>query len=133
MSRVPIVAIVDDDEDIRAALSDLLMLEGFACHPFERASAFLAQIAHASFDCLLTDIRMPGMSGLKLLEHLNDLGSDLPIIVLTAVMDEHSHARSLALGARAWLSKPIADKVLLRELRLAIRGKDAIHAQGVPE
>jgi two-component system, LuxR family, response regulator FixJ len=123
LSRIPIVAIVDDDEAIREALSDLLMFEGFACRSFEQATAFLAEIGHAPFDCLITDMRMPGMSGLELLERLHDRGSDLPAIVVTSVVDEQSRARSLALGARAWLAKPVPDKVLLGELWLAIEGR----------
>ncbi|WP_380872075.1 response regulator [Sphingomonas sp. DBB INV C78] len=133
MSRIPTVAIVDDDEAIRDALSDLLMLEGFDCRSFEGASAFLAEIGRTPFDCLITDMRMPGMSGLELLEHLHDRGADLPAIVLTSVVDEHSRARSLALGARAWLGKPVADKVLLNELRLAIQGRDVILPEGSAE
>ncbi|MDX3884904.1 MAG: response regulator [Sphingomonas sp.] len=133
MSRIPIVAIVDDDEAIRDALSDLLMLEGFACHPFERASTFLAEVGRAPFDCLITDMRMPGMSGLELLEHLRDLGSDLPAIVLTSVVDERTRARSLALGARAWLGKPVADEVLLGQLRLALRDRGAAIPRGPAE
>ena len=88
LSRIPIVAIVDDDEAIRDALSELLMLEGFDCHPFEQASCFLDEVAEGTFDCLLTDMRMPCMSGLELLEHLHDRGLDLPTIVLTSVVDE---------------------------------------------
>ena len=130
LSRIPIVAIVDDDEAIRDALSELLMLEGFDCHPFERASGFLAEVEGGTFDCLLTDMRMPGMSGLELLEHLHDRGLDLPTIVLTSVVDERCRARSLALGARAWLSKPIADNILLHELKLAIQGMDGLFPQG---
>lgn len=133
LSRPPIVAIVDDDEAIRDALSELLMLEGFACRSFERASGFLAEAGTGTFDCLLTDVRMPGMSGLDLLEHLNGLDLHLPTIVLTSVVDERSHARSVALGACAWLCKPIADEVLLRELRSAIRGMDGLFSQGSGE
>lgn len=133
MPRTPIVAIVDDDEAIRDALSDLLMFEGFACHPFERASTFLAEIGRMSFDCVITDMRMPGMSGLELLEQLRNRGSDLPAIVLTSVVDDHSRARSLALGARAWLGKPVADKVLLRELAQAIEGRGVIFPRGSVE
>jgi two-component system response regulator FixJ len=133
LSHVPVIAIVDDDEAIRDALSDLLSFEGFACYSFEQASAFLAEIGRTPFDCLITDMRMPGMSGLELLEHLRERGSDLPAIVLTSVVDEHSRTRSLALGARAWLGKPVADKVLLSELIRAIGDRDAGRPEGPAE
>lgn len=124
MFQISIVAIVDDDEAIRDALSDLLMVEGFTCQAFDGAAAFLAELGHQTFDCLITDMRMPGMTGLELLEHLQALGSTLPVIVLTSVVDEQSRARALALGARAWLTKPVADNVLLNELNEAIEAGD---------
>lgn len=120
MSRVPLIAIVDDDEAIRAALSDLLMVEGFACNTFDGASAFLTEYGQQCFDCLITDMRMPGMNGLELLEHLHGLNSTLPVIVLTSVVDDQSRRQSHALGARAWLTKPVADNVLLSELKAAL-------------
>lgn len=126
MSRIPIVAIVDDDEAIRDALSELLMVEGFACQAFDRASTFLDEIDRSSFDCVITDMRMPGMNGLELLAHLHARGQDLPAIVLTSVADEHSRASALAVGARVWLGKPVADKILLRELRLALQDSDIV-------
>lgn len=124
MPQMPLVAIVDDDEAIRDALSELLMVEGFACHAFDGAAAFLAEFGHETFDCLVTDMRMPGMTGLELLEHLQARGSTLPAIVLTSVIDEQSRARALALGAGAWLTKPVVDNVLLNELNRAIKAGD---------
>jgi two-component system response regulator FixJ len=114
------IAVVDDDEAIRDALSDLLMVEGFACQAFDGASAFLAHPGHPSFDCLITDMRMPGMNGLDLLEHLHARGTILPIIVLTSVVDEQSRRHALTLGARTWLTKPVADNVLLDALKDAL-------------
>lgn len=124
------IAIVDDDEAIRDALSDLLMVEGFACQAFDGASAFLALFGDRRFDCLITDMRMPGMNGLELLEHLHARGAALPIIVLTSVVDEQSHGRALALGARAWLTKPVADNILLDELKKALGRRDDEHFEG---
>lgn len=114
------IAIVDDDEAIRDALSDLLLVEGFACQVFDGASAFLADGSGPGFDCLVTDMRMPGMNGLELLEHLHARGATLPIIVLTSVIDEQSRSQALALGARTWLTKPVADNVLLDALKDAL-------------
>lgn len=114
------IAIVDDDEAIRDALSDLLLVEGFACQAFDGASTFLADGGSQDFDCLVTDMRMPGMNGLELLEHLHARGATLPIIVLTSVIDEQSRRQALTLGARAWLTKPVADNVLLDALKDAL-------------
>jgi two-component system, LuxR family, response regulator FixJ len=118
------IAIVDDDEAIRAALSELLLVEGFACTAFDGAAAFLAEYERQSFDCLVTDMRMPGMTGLELLEHLHQLGSAPPAIVLTSVVDDQIQRQSHILGARAWLTKPVADNVFLNEVRNALAAGD---------
>jgi len=121
---MPLVAIVDDDEAIREALCDLLMVTGFACCTFDGARAFLADQAADSVDCLITDIRMPGMTGLDLLERVRAEGSDLPVIVLTSVLDPGARAKALQLGAQAWLAKPVADEALLEQLKSAIGTDD---------
>ena len=114
------IAIVDDDEAIRDALSDLLMVSGFACIAYDGATAFLAGRQSRDFSCLVTDVRMPGMSGIELLAHLHDAGVSLPVVVLTSVLDDMTRARALALGAHAWLTKPVADDRLLAAIGSAI-------------
>lgn len=111
---------MDDDESIREALCDLLMVAGLACRTFDGAPAFLADRAARGVDCLITDVRMPGMSGLELLERVRADGSNLPVIVLTSVLDQGARARALELGAQAWLTKPVADDALLDQLKAAI-------------
>ncbi len=124
MPKTPLVAVVDDDEAIREALCDLLMVTGLACSTFDSAAAFLNGDAPSHVDCLITDVRMPGMSGLDLLERMRVGGSDLPVIVLTSVLDPSARARALHLGAQAWLTKPVADDALLDELKAAIGAED---------
>ena len=130
MSNLPLIAIVDDDEAIRDALSDLLLVEGFECQAFDGAARFLSRYDGSTFGCLITDMRMPGMSGLELLEHLHRRGSTLPVIVLTSVIDEQCRQQSLGLGARAWLFKPVADKVLLSALKDALQAGEGAHSGG---
>jgi FixJ family two-component response regulator len=114
---------VDDDEAIREALCDLLMVTGLECSTFDSAPAFLDNVQN-HFDCLITDVRMPGMSGIDLLERMRAGGSDLPVIVLTSVIDSSARARALDLGAQAWLTKPVADDALLDQLKAAIGAED---------
>jgi len=116
----PTVAIVDDDEAIREALGDLLMVSGFACYKFADAASFLAARKTHPFDCLVTDIRMPGMNGIALIEHLREESAELPVIVLSSVLDEQTRARALVLGACAWLTKPATDERLLGAIAAAI-------------
>ena len=124
MFNPPVVAVVDDDEDIRDALSDLLLVMGYSCQAFDRAETFLAAHAPDRFDCLITDIRMPGMSGLELLQHLEAAGSTMPVIVVTSMTDPVTRSRALASGAHAYLTKPVTDDVLLQSLRSAMPGRD---------
>ncbi len=124
MFNPPVIAVVDDEEDIRDALSDLLLVMGYSCQTFDRAEAFLAAHTPNRFDCLITDIRMPGMSGLELLERLRADGSTLPVIVVTSFDDPLTRTRALASGADAYLTKPVTDDVLLQSLKTALPGRD---------
>lgn len=120
MPKIPLVAVVDDDEAVREALCDLLMVSGLACRIFENASAFLGDATARDCDCLITDVRMPGMSGVELLEQLRSDRSDIPVVVLTSVVDDHLRVRADALGALAWLPKPVSEDVLLGHLKSAL-------------
>ena len=122
MPELPTVAIVDDDEAVREALGDLLMVSGLACHTFAGAASFLAARTERRFDCLVTDIRMPGMTGMELIEHLHEEGADLPMIVLSSVLDQQARAYALSLGVRAWFTKPVSDDRLLGAIAAAVDG-----------
>ncbi|MDN4984096.1 response regulator [Bradyrhizobium arachidis] len=118
--EMPIVAVVDDDEAVREALSDLLLVLELACQTFDRAESFMAEYVPDRFDCLITDVSMPGRSGLELQERLRELGSTMPVIVITADVSPATHARALSGGALACLTKPVNDDVLFRYLQSAL-------------
>lgn len=124
MFNPPVIAVVDDDEAIRDALSDLLLAMGYSCHVFDRAEAFLAAHDPTRFGCLITDIRMPGISGLELLQHLKAAGSTMPVIVVTSVTDPLTRSRVLESGAHAYLTKPVNDDALLQSLKTALSNRD---------
>ncbi|KAB0268558.1 response regulator [Microvirga brassicacearum] len=115
---------MDDEEAIREALSDLLLVMGYSCQAFDRAEAFLAAHGTERFDCLITDIRMPGMNGLELLQHLKAAGSTLPVIIVTSMNDPLARSRALESGAHAYLTKPVTDDVLLESLKTALPDSD---------
>jgi two-component system response regulator FixJ len=119
----PLIAIVDDDEAMREALFELLQVVALASRTFDGAEAFLEAYAPGSFDCLITDIRMPGVSGLELQQRLKSLGSTIPIIVVTSSNDPLTRTRALQDGALAYLSKPVKDVDLIRHLMAAL-GRD---------
>ncbi|AJA08191.1 hypothetical protein SKP52_06330 [Sphingopyxis fribergensis] len=101
-----------------------MMVTGLGCSTFDSAPAFLNDPGPNDFDCLITDVRMPGMSGIDLLERMRTGGSDMPVIMLTSVLDSNTRARALELGAQAWLTKPVADDALLDQLKTAIGAED---------
>jgi FixJ family two-component response regulator len=113
MADRPIVAIVDDDKSIRQAISDLLKAAGFHAVAFEDAESFLASPDRALVDCLVADMRMPGMSGLELYEALAAAGQALPTIIMTAHPQETTQLRVRAAGIRGYLVKPFVPDELL--------------------
>ena len=121
MSKVPIVAIVDDDEAVREALSDLLLVLDLSCSTFDRAEAFMAEYVAGRFDCLIADVSMPGHSGLDLLRHLRSIGSSMPVIIVTADTNPATRSRAMRGGAHAYLTKPVSSEALIRDLRSALR------------
>jgi FixJ family two-component response regulator len=106
MADMPLVAIVDDDKSIRNATGDLLKAAGFASAAFEDAESFLRWPGRADVACLVTDLRMPGMSGLALFEALAAKGQVIPTVIMTAHPEERTQARARAAGIRGYLSKP---------------------------
>jgi FixJ family two-component response regulator len=123
LSKVPVIAIVDDDEAMRDALSELVQVMGFSTEAFDGAAAFLAGLAPGRFDCLITDVRMPGMDGIDLQRRLRALGSTMPVVMITSAPDPAGRARALQDGACAYLAKPVDDNALLSHLRSAL-GRD---------
>ncbi|WFU78220.1 response regulator [Bradyrhizobium sp. CIAT3101] len=118
--KAPLVAVVDDDEAVREALSELLLVLGLACQTFDRVDAFMAEYVPDRFDCLITDVSMPGRSGLELQERLRELGSPMPVIIITADTSPSTRGRALSAGAFACLTKPVNDDVLFHHLQSAL-------------
>lgn len=133
MSKTPAIAIVDDDEAVREALWDLLQVEGYSARTFDSATAFLAGYVPGAFDCLITDVRMPGIDGLEMQQRLRALGSDIPVIIVSSLTDEVTRSQALKGGAIGCLAKPVADEVLLDLLRAALRGEPDWDDSGVGE
>lgn len=113
MPRKPLVAIVDDDESIRVTTKDLLESAGLNAVAFASAEDFLNSGLLQSVSCTIADMRMPGMSGLSLHEHLLASGNSIPTILMTAYPDEPVRARALKAGVVAYLTKPFTDDELL--------------------
>jgi FixJ family two-component response regulator len=117
----PTVFIVDDDVAIRDALGLLVSLKGLRTALFASAEDFLGVYDQQWRGCLLTDLKMAGMSGLDLQKALNERSIGLPVVMLTAHGDVSTARAALKGGAVDFLEKPIDDEILLDVLRNAIR------------
>jgi two-component system, LuxR family, response regulator FixJ len=124
LSKAPMVAIIDDDEAVREALSDLLLVLDLPCRSFDRAEAFMAEYVPGRFDCLITDVSMPGNSGRDLLQRLRSIGSSIPVIIVVADTSPTTRLSAMTGGAHAYLTKPVSDLALFRHLQSALGQMD---------
>lgn len=113
------VYVVDDDADVRDALGLLLKLRGHAVHVFDCAEAFLRSFPEDASGCLVTDIRMPGMSGLELQQELAARSAEIPVVVLTGHGDVESARTALKAQAVDFLLKPFKEQDLLAAIESA--------------
>lgn len=119
MSQTPVIAIVDDDPWARDGIRDLVQALGYRVIAFASAEEFLASAPVAETACLITDLQMPGLSGLELQQLLTARGHDTPIILITAYPNEKHRGRAMDAGAIAFLIKPIEERSLIDCLALA--------------
>lgn len=120
MSSEPVVHVVDDEEPIRESLSMLLDSAGLTAVTHPDARSFLAAMDPDAPDCVVADVRMPGMSGLELQRHLKALKVDLPVIIITGHGDVSMAVQALKEGAADFIEKPFDDEVLLTAVRSAL-------------
>jgi FixJ family two-component response regulator len=113
MAQRQVIAIVDDDALSRETLKDLLDSAGYTSVVFASAQGFLESQRLPTFECLITDMRMPGMSGIELHQKLVNAGHAIPTILITAYPDETVRARAVRAGIRCYLPKPVTSDALL--------------------
>jgi FixJ family two-component response regulator len=118
--RAKMVAIVDDDDSIRSSLQDLLKSAGVVANSFASAEEFLKSGHHRDTACLITDITMPGMSGLELQEQLNAEHCKIPTIFITAHGGAEMRMRAMRAGAVEYFAKPFDAMALLECVRVAL-------------
>jgi FixJ family two-component response regulator len=108
-----LISVVDDNESMRAAIKGLMKSLGYTAVAFASAEEFLSshQIPHTS--CLITDVQMPGMTGLELHRRLLAAGKPIPTILITAYPDDSARERALGDGVVCYLSKPFDESELL--------------------
>lgn len=114
-----IVHIVDDEEPVRKSLAFMLTIEGFVVRLHESATAFLSAAPNLRDCVLITDLRMPDMSGVDLLRQLNDLSKTIPSIVITGHGDVPMAVEAMKAGAIDFIEKPFQDEVLIDAIKRA--------------
>jgi len=120
MSEAPTVFVIDDDPSIRSALERLVASVGLNCETFATADEYLAQMNPEAPGCLIVDMRLPGLNGFELQEHLNRNGYHPPIIFLTAYGDIKTTVRAMKRGAVDFLTKPFHEQELLDAIRQSV-------------
>jgi two-component system, LuxR family, response regulator FixJ len=124
MQPDPIIYVIDDDDAVRESLEFLLKTAGIAVRGFDSAKAFLDIIPQVKSGCVVTDVRMPEVTGIDLLRRLNEVNPDLPVIVITGHGDVALAVEAMKIGAVDFLEKPFDDDHLLAAVRAAL-DKDA--------
>jgi FixJ family two-component response regulator len=117
------IAVVDDDLDIREALNGLIESLGYRTLSFASAAELLAFPKREDIDCMIVDVRMPGLDGIELQAQLRKDARCPPIMFMTSYADDATRKRALAGGACCFLGKPVDDKVLVDCLEAALAGR----------
>jgi FixJ family two-component response regulator len=125
-----LIAIVDDDESARDATVDLVKALGFAAAGFDSAAALLRSEDLHKMDCLITDVRMPGMDGLALHLELTETEVSIPTILTTAYPDERVRTQALKAGVKFYLAKPLEADELLSCVRAALGRSEGPEGEG---
>jgi len=120
LPTVPTIAVVDDDQAIREAMDDLVKSCGYECRLFVSAEEFLAFEPRSAIDCVLVDVKMPGLSGIELQAELNKQSGRPPLIFVTSYKDEKTRNAAMAGGAFAFLGKPVDTAMLIGFMQSAL-------------
>ena len=118
-----VVHVIDDDEAMRQSLSFLLRTVKIQAETYESANAFLDALPKIKTGCVVTDVRMPGLSGIDLLRRLRELKIALPVIVITGHGDVPLAVEAMKFGAVDFLEKPFDDTVLLGAVQSALNAQ----------
>jgi len=117
-----IISIIDDDIATRIALAALMRAKGFDAKAYQSAEDFLQAGAQETSQCIITDIQMPGLSGIELKQQLNDRKCTIPVIMITARAEKRLHALAIESGAFCFLRKPFKSHALLECVERALAG-----------
>jgi len=125
MQPEQIVYVIDDDDAVRQSLEFMLKTAGIQVCGFESAKVFLEKLSQIKSGCIITDVRMPEITGIDLLRHVKESGTDVPVIFITGHGDVSLAVEAMKLGAVDFIEKPFNDDLLLSSVRSALnKGTD---------
>ena len=127
LRKPPSISVIDDDAPFRVATDSLLRARGYTVHAFESAAAFLQSPVLDDTSCVITDVKMPDITGLELQTLLRSQGRTVPIIFITAFPEESARVRALRDGAVSFLVKPSDAATLVRCVEEALAARNAAH------
>ena len=127
MATEPVVHVIDDDEAARHSLEFLLDCAGLQVRSYESALDFLKAVPAMEHGCIVTDVRMPGMSGVELIRKLRGLGVPDPVIVITGHADVPMAIEAMKQGVADFIEKPFSDDTLLSAIRSALARESGKH------
>jgi two-component system response regulator FixJ len=122
------VHIIDDDTAVRESLLALVQMKGLQAKAFSSAESFLTNLQPSDTGCVVCDVRMPGLTGLQLLEKMAERKSTLPVIIITAYADVPTAVRAMQAGAVTFLEKPAAEGDLIAAIQQALNLEQAQQA-----
>jgi FixJ family two-component response regulator len=125
MAKVPIIAVVDDDEAVRLGLSSLIRSLGCVVRTFASGEDLLQSPHCGDISCIVSDIQMPDMSGLELHARLLAANTPIPTILITGYPDNEARKRALDAGVLCYLKKPLAYDELIACLQTVLNQRDA--------
>lgn len=122
------VHIIDDDNPVRESLLALVQMKGLQVKGYSSAESFLANLQPSDTGCVVCDVRMPGLTGLQLLEKMAERKSTLPVIIITAFADVPTAVRAMQAGAVTFLEKPAAEGDLIAAIQQSLNLEQAQQA-----
>ena len=117
-----VISIIDDDEATRSAVAGLMRAKGFSVFAYDSAESFLQAAGHEGSQCIITDIQMPGLSGIELKQRLDAANCKTPVIMITARVEQRLHSLALGSGAFCLLRKPFKAIALIECVERALAG-----------
>jgi FixJ family two-component response regulator len=117
-----VISIIDDDEATRSAVAGLMRAKGFSVCAYDSAEGFLRAGGQEASQCIITDIQMPGLSGIELKQRLDAENCKTPVIMITARVEQRLHSLALASGAFCLLRKPFKAMALIECVERALAG-----------